>query len=266
MPERFAEKCLGAISPASCCANCNCVADISPSLPFRHTLANRHGDFSDWHRGRSHFALWALGLDTPAVNARMAAAQQLLAPFLLDGYVREPHVTLAVCGFPAPQRRHDDDFTAADLDAQLAALRALACAPFRVHIGRRLHSFSSAPWLSVEGADATLHRLHHALRRPALAAHTPPYVPHLTVGLYNAGWPADTVQTAFDRHGAQVPLEVEVRSLCLLQYAASEIGGRLERMGEFDLVEGAWRCIVRVAHCATFRPDAGRSRSTATGD
>ena len=214
------------------------MADLPAPLPFRHTVANRHGDFSVWHRGRPHFALWALCLDTPAVAARVRAAQQQLAPFLLDGYVRAAHVTLAVCGFPARQRRHDDDFTAADRDAQLAALRALGCAPFRVRIGRRLCSFSSAPWLSVEGADAVLHRLHQALRRPALARHTPLYVPHLTVGLYGARWSAHAVQAALARHGEQVPLGIEVRSLCLLQYAASEIGGALERVGEFDFVKG----------------------------
>ena len=54
-----------------------------------------------------------------------------------------------------------------------------------------------------------LHRLHQALRRPALARHTPPYVPHLTVGLYGARWSAHAVQAALARHGEQVPLDIE---------------------------------------------------------
>ena len=65
------------------------------------TLRNERRDFPEWHRGRPHYLLWAIDTDLAAVRARVVAAQRALDGLLLDGYRRQPHITLALCGFPA---------------------------------------------------------------------------------------------------------------------------------------------------------------------
>ena len=69
------------------------------------TLRNERRDFGDWHRGRPHYLLWAIDVDLPAVRSRITAAQRALDGLLLDGYRRQPHITLALCGFPARTAR-----------------------------------------------------------------------------------------------------------------------------------------------------------------
>ena len=107
-----------------------------------HTLRNERRDFHEWHRGRPHYLLWALDVDTAPLRARVAAAQRALDGLLLEGYVRQPHITLALCGFPATgPLRAEDEFDDALIATQLAALQASAPPVFELGIGG-LESFS----------------------------------------------------------------------------------------------------------------------------
>ena len=51
-----------------------------------HTIENVRRDFPEWHRGRPHYALWALDVDTAPVRHAMQAAGAHLDGLLLDGY------------------------------------------------------------------------------------------------------------------------------------------------------------------------------------
>ncbi|WP_368736564.1 2'-5' RNA ligase family protein, partial [Zoogloea oryzae] len=112
-------------------------------LAAGQTLRNERRDFPEWHLGRPHYALWAVDVDLPDVRHAVAGADAHLAGLLLDGYRRQPHITLALCGFPTADPQHPDDYSPARLAAQVAALAAGAPAPFSLTLGA-LASFSSA--------------------------------------------------------------------------------------------------------------------------
>lgn len=221
------------------------------------TLRNERRDFCAWHRGRPHYLLWALDVDRPPVRARTAAARRTLDGLLLAGYLRQPHVTLALCGFPAPAPAAADDFDRARLDACVAALRAARIAPFTLEVGA-LESFSSAPFLCVHGADDALAALRTCLQ-PDAPHPQGDYVPHVTVGLYADAWPTATVAARFDAFAPAPPLRCEITRVSLMGYAAAEIGGALFTLAEWDLAGRhlAWRT-AEAARGQLFAPDARR--------
>lgn len=198
------------------------------------TLQNVRRDFPEWHRGRPRYALWALDVDVAPVREAVAGATWHLDGYLLDDYRRQPHITLALCGFPSNSPQHADDFGPAALCAQVAALQARAPAPFTVEIGQ-LASFSSAPFLAARDVDGGIGKLRSALTG-ASSEPGGPYTPHVTVGLYGGAWPTARVQAqldGFDNHSA---IHYRIERLSLMSYAAPEIGGPLATLADFCLV------------------------------
>lgn len=198
------------------------------------TLRNERRDFHAWHRGRPHYLLWALDVDTPPLRARVAAAQRALDGLLLASYLRQPHITLALCGFPAVARAPAaDEFDAGLIARQLAALQTAAPAAFELAVGG-LESFSSAPFLSVHDASGTLDTLRRCLHVGGDDAHGG-YVPHVTVGLYAGAWP--TAELAARFHAlADVPrLACRIDRLSLMGYVAADIGGALFTLADYPL-------------------------------
>ena len=201
-----------------------------------HTIENVRRDFPEWHLGRPHYALWALDVDTAPIRAAMAAADAHLGGLLLDGYRRQAHITLALCGFPCDTPRHADDFGPAALARQLAALEASGIEAFTLQLGR-LASFTSAPFLAVHDVGGGIARLRHALTDSA-AEPGGPYTPHVTVGLYAGAWPSTEVLPRLDAFEAGPPLCCHVDSVSLMRYAAPDIGGPLETIGRFRFGHG----------------------------
>ncbi|WP_346287132.1 2'-5' RNA ligase family protein [Zoogloea sp.] len=201
-------------------------------LAAGHTLENIRRDFPEWHRGRPRYLLWAIDADRPAIRENVARAAHHLQDILLADYVRQPHITLALCGFPTDEPQQDDDFGPSALLAQLKALRRAACAPFMLQIGQ-LASFSSAPFLAAQDLEGGLGVLHDALS-PTTHPSGGPYVPHVTVGLYKGRYPTPQVQARLDAHAAR-PVLCPVDRISLMSYAASEIGGPLAHLADYDL-------------------------------
>ena len=225
--------------PASCFAIPDSVFERARAhfAAAGQTLRNVRRDFHEWHLGRPHYALWAIDVDLPPVRRLAEQAAALLDDVLLDDYRRQPHITLALCGFPTLQPEHPDDFGPAGLEQQLAALQRLAGPPFRMEIGG-LASFTSAPFLSVRDVDGGIGRLRHALCGPR----TEPggaYTPHVTVGLYGGEWPTGPLLGRLDAGGGEI-VHCTVTKLSLMCYAASDIGGPLAKLGEFDLAHRHW--------------------------
>mgnify|MGYP006204546849 FL=1 len=166
----------------------------------------------------------------------MAAAQRALDGLLLDGYVRQPHITLALCGFPASGPvRAEDEFDDGLIAAQLAALQATAPAAFELGIGG-LESFSSAPFLSVHDSTAALATLRRCLR--AEGQHPQGgYVPHVTVGLYAEAWPTAEVARRFRALDDAAHLPCGITRLSLMGYVAADIGGELFTLADYHLAE-----------------------------
>lgn len=208
-------------------------------LQAGRTLQNVRRDFPEWHLGRPHYALWAVDVDTPAVADAMAHAAAHLEGLLLDGYRRQAHITLALCGFPTPTPHHPDDYGPAGFDAHCRALQALAQAPFEIDIGAPA-SFTSAPFLHVGDPDGGIARLHRALGGDHPGGR---YLPHVTVGLYSEAWPTDQVQQRLDAPAPRPALRCRVERVSLMHYAATEIGGPLTILADYELASGrlVWR-------------------------
>lgn len=223
--------------------------------PGGHCIRNVRRDFTEWHRGRPRYLLWALDVDVAGVRRRVAVAQRRLHGLLLDGYRRQPHVTLSLCGFPCAEPRCADEFGPARVLAQLAALRAARLAPFDIAIGA-LGSFASAPYLAVADPGGHLDRLRVCLAAgtpsqrecadapdPDLDADPYPYTPHVTVGLYADAWSTDAVRPRLARAAAEAPLSLRIARIGLFGYATHDIGGPLTRLADYELANGVfcWR-------------------------
>lgn len=216
-----------------------------------HTLRNLRQDFVEWHDGRPRYALWAVDVDIPAVAQRVAAADRHLGGLLLDGYRRQPHVTLGLCGFPQAQPRRRDDYGPAALAAQLAGLRRVCCAPFEIAIGG-LSSFTSAPFLSVADIDGGIARLRHGLAVADINRPDGAYTPHVTVGLYAGSWPAADVLRRLEAFAEVEALKLRIARISLMSYCARDIGGPLTVAADFELGEGRLRLRDAAAFGADF--------------
>lgn len=190
------------------------------------SIACERRDYPEWHRDRARYGVWTLPVDCPRVLARLDRARAHLGDRLHDGYRRQAHVTLFVCGFPAERARLNDDFPGERLQAQFAALRRLRSGPLELEIGG-LDSFASAPFLHVVDPLGRLEAL-----RAVLAEHSPeirqgPYHPHLTVGLYARALSGADLQRSLSAFDEDEPLPLRVDELHYGTYAAAELTGPL---------------------------------------
>ncbi len=199
-----------------------------------YTVRNEVRDFVEWHRGRAPYVFWGLLLDSPALDGQLAQAACWLDGLLLEGYAREPHVTLDVCGFPAVQLEDNEAFSPELIDAQIARLAAAAPAPFSIHIGG-LDSFTSAPFLKVFDVDRGIAGLRQCLAENGRHRLFGDYMPHVTVGLYRDAWPVPAVAERIAACTTGDELAMTVGQADLLGYAPSVIGGALTRLASFDL-------------------------------
>lgn len=209
----------------------------------RLTHPNVRRDFVEWHRGRSRFAFWAIDLECPEIRERMAAAERHLDRFLLAAYLRQAHLTLCVCGFPALQRSQADDYMPEDIERQLDALQRACVAPFEIGVGG-LGSSACGPYLCVGDPSGGLTALRACLVSSAPYDREPGYRfnPHVAVGLYAEAWPAQTVCERISAFQDSV-VTFRVARLCLMSYDASDIAGALSILAEYDLSSArmSWR-------------------------
>lgn len=223
-----------------------------------HTFRNECRDFVEWHRGRSPYVLWAIDVDLPRVRERVAEAAGAMQDLLIDGYTRQPHVTLALCGFPANGARADDEFSDQCLAQQIDAMREAMCVgagargPFELHVGG-LATFDSAPYLAVDDVQDGVGAIRRALTSAQAARQRSSgsaddelphaYVPHVTIGLYRDAWPLAAVHERIAGFAFRAPLVVDIERVSLLAYDPREIGGALTTLGEFCLASGIYRSL-----------------------
>lgn len=199
-----------------------------------HSLRNERRDFVEWHRGRKPYVFWALDVDTDAVRQRLAAAARHLDGLLLEGYCRQPHVTLETCGFAGQAPLAEDEFGPAHLPAQIEALHQAAPPPFDIEISH-LDSFNSAPYLALNKGCEAIAAIRQCLATDGAMRLYGDYVPHVTVGLYADAWPADEVNARLAAFPESTALRQRIERVSLMGYDPSEIGGPLRRLGCFQL-------------------------------
>jgi 2'-5' RNA ligase len=200
----------------------------------KFTLPCEQRDFVEWRQGRSEFAVWAIDLDLPDLVALSAQYQNHLQHFLLADYLRQPHITLQIAGFPCTTASLPDDFPPQQMQAQIARLRAIEQAPFAIEV-LGVDSFSSAAYFTISDSSGGIARIRNAL---ACAGDDDfPYIPHVTFGLYRAAFPMATVLRELSAVPTFEPMQLTINKVSLLTYQAAVIGGTLSTALEFDLSE-----------------------------
>jgi len=200
------------------------------SLPL--TIPAEIRDFPEWHRGRKSYAVWILPCDeNQPIQEKFNSAREYLKSYLLEPYSRQPHITLFVCGFLVEELKHNDDFTPAQLKAQMKALEQETIAPFEIEIGG-LNSFASAPYLEVNDPENGIARLRDILARGGGEFRTTTYTPHLTVGLYAGAFPSREVSNQLAIFPTNL-VKCKIDHISLATYKAHEIASSL--MVEHDI-------------------------------
>lgn len=190
------------------------------------TLPSEARDFSEWHRGRPRFSVWAIAVDHVEVEQRLEHVRAALEPLLLPGYARQAHVTVHICGFVADEWRQPDDFTPHQLQRQVEAMQALRLEPFRLRIAGAF-SFSSAACLAVHDDCGSLARLRDACRSSAPSFDATPFVPHVTAGLYAGAWPMAEIERRLQPLASLPAIDLEVGVLDWMSYDSRHIGETL---------------------------------------
>jgi len=182
-------------------------------------------DFPEWHHGRERYAVWVLQMEKPILLDKFKSAQKHLDRYLLAPYRRQPHITLFVCGFLVDAPHYNDDFTSAQMQAQLKVVEQAPIQPFEIEIGG-INSFASAPFLEVHDPEDGIPRLHEMLARGGREFRTAPYRPHLTLGLYADAFDSREVTGHFEEF-PPAPIRLKVEGITLATYRAQEIAGPL---------------------------------------
>jgi 2'-5' RNA ligase len=200
-----------------------------------HTLPSEARDFVEWRRGRMRYAVWVIDVDDVAIGARLRAAQHHLGHGRLHTLPgRAAHLTVFVCGFEVAERQLDDDFSGAMARAQEAALTRLRCPPFELEVGG-LDSFDSAAFLRVSDPSGSLERLRRTLATSCPEQRFAPYVPHLTLGLYQRAEPKDELSRCIAEFEDGAALPLRVGSLRRVRYDARSLDSALETTCEVPL-------------------------------
>jgi hypothetical protein len=209
---------------------------MSEPVDFSSSLITEPRDYPEWHRGRDEYGVWLLPVRCPALLAYIRQAQAELADLLLPCAGRQPHLTLYVCGFSAPQQRLDDDYSEAMLAEHHQQLSALQPAPTRLALPG-LDSFSSAAYIAVEDSEGELAHWRRALAASHEEIRFAPYRAHITLGLYRRSLPRAELMA---RLQALPPLPVShltVDRILYATYQARQLQGPLQvrrciRLGE----------------------------------
>ncbi len=192
-----------------------------------HTHATEKREYPEWHKSRPRYYLWAIDSNTVLVKKRLQKYHSLFKDLLLHPYERQAHITLAISGFLNEHIIHNDDTTQAAITKQQAALHALKLAPFIVSIGG-INSFSSAPFLEVMDSSGSLEVIRHALTDDRQDFRNTHYIPHVTLGMYNASHAVASIAVIIKDLQAD-PIELTVNHIGLYSYDARDIGSRLRK-------------------------------------
>ena len=165
-----------------------------------------------WHRGRRRYAVWLIEADTPEIHVLCDRARERLAPWLGRAPGRQPHITLAACGFPVRRGNGADDCDARQRRTQREALQRAAPARFRLYVGG-LGSFNGCAYLRVADETGHLQALHRVLASSVAAARGQRYIPHVTLGFYRAAFPLREIAAAAPHFSERTVLPVTAVTL-----------------------------------------------------
>ncbi len=189
-------------------------------------LATRDGDYPTWRRGRDRYAAWVIPINEPDVEKRLGAVRRALSGRLIHPCRRAPHVTLFACGFPEMRPRHDDDIAPSVLEGQGETLRAASLEPFEIRVGGA-RSFRGAPYLAIDDPAGGIERMRRILARAGREQRFAAFIPHVTVGVYNAPWGTADIAAVLGPFGRLPRLRLHVTCIELVSFDARHPAGPL---------------------------------------
>lgn len=204
-------------------------------LELSQTRAICVSDIEPWRQGRERYWCWCIEIDDALVLERIERYQRRLADRVVADYQRQPHLTLAVCGFWQAEPMADnqnDDFFEHDLQDQLSRLAQLPQSAVTLTV-LGANSFASAPFLEVvdQSPQRALHQLRECLLPRECDFRTTDYCPHITLGLFHRSLNISPLHFLLTDPRDREPLTFEVSALSLMSYDGADLKGslRLER-------------------------------------
>lgn len=190
-------------------------------------------DYPEWHRGRKRYGVWVLPITQIDVLDYVASVRDALADLLHPCPLRQPHVTVFVCGFHRPRGRNHDDFPTALLRRQRALLRREAQRPAVLPLAKP-DSFAGAAFIPVDDIDGRIARWRGLLGSVASEIRQADYVPHITLGLYRQRVDASTIRQRMAALAAP-PAALAATGLHYVTYNASDQRGPLRTVHRLPL-------------------------------
>ncbi len=194
-----------------------------------HVVPTIHRDYPEWHHGREQYALWYIEIQNPDLILYLNQVQDYFSEYLLFPNTRQFHITLFICGFLAQdQAIFDDDFTQQQFQQQYVQLKLSRPEKFKLKIGA-LNSFSSALYLDVLDSDLALEKIRAQCAQFSDEVAALSYCPHITVGLYNAAYPSQSILDKMAAFPAQ-QFEIDISQIKFGYYHAQVLQGPLHAL------------------------------------
>ncbi len=175
-------------------------------------------DFPEWHGGIEHFGFWAIEVSDVDCLKKISTHQDYLSDKLHSGYLRQPHITLALEGL-----LEDGAGLGTSITKNVKRLEACNLQAFPLWLAG-CNSFSTCPYLQVIDPGDNLSDIRRCLSSAQHAGDPKIYTPHVTLGFYNKAY--DTFRISKDLSEIQSPdLEFTVDEIVFAQYRTSEVQG-----------------------------------------
>lgn len=193
------------------------------------TQKSEDRDFTEWHRGRQRYLVWAIQVEDSGWQQCLQQARLALGDILLPGEARCAHITLYAAGFAC------DESTRSLVETQKQRLQQSRFERFELQLGP-LNSFSSAVYYSLIDKNGNLMKLHHQLQLHQEEERSEPYTPHMTVGLYNDAYPVTQVIQQLGRLELKPFSRMQVRRLSLMSYDTRSVFSPLICEQQIELI------------------------------
>jgi len=185
-------------------------------------------EFTDWHKGISHYGFWAVEIHDPNWLSVIKSAQSYLQQYSYPNYLRAPHITISACGLI-----DEHHFSTVQLNQQVEALQKLSISPFKLTLGP-LDSFTSAMYLGIEDHNDSLYKIREHLNAITADHPTEIFYPHITLGLYRENFKTSEVAKTIQNFRLKAPQNltaIDVKELVFCRYETKVLQGpfKIER-------------------------------------
>ena len=198
----------------------------------KKTYKNQDRDFTDWHKGRERYAVWAIDIDEKSWGKNLKSARDLLKPYLLEGRHRSAHITLFACGF-FYELNKINTFSEM-IKAQVEDLKKANLSPLSIELSS-LDSFLSAPYFSIICQTNSINEIREIMARHSNEDRAEVYRPHLTVGLYNDAYSTHLLSDKIRLYQPEPAKEILVTKISLMSYATKSIFSPLKTEFQLEL-------------------------------